>query len=63
MNLKDRVYKLLLENPRSCKDLAQEIGINEVVLGNVIKDKDHKIKLKNRLKIEAWLQKKETSVE
>jgi|GEM_PF-6727118 hypothetical protein len=60
MELKDRLYRILLKEPMDIIDLAQKIGVNYQMLAKVMKhDTKWPMRFLTKLKIEAWIQQKE----
>lgn len=60
MELKDRLYQAMIENPMSIADLAKEVGIGHHTLCKFLKG-NHELSFKNKMMIEKWL--KERSME
>lgn len=59
MELKDRLYQALIENPMNFPEAAKEIGVNEHMLRKFLNKEDHPLQLKSKLLIEKWLKNKE----
>lgn len=58
MELKDRLYKAIIDNPMSIAELSKCIGVSHHMLCKFLKG-NHELSFKNRMMIEKWLRDKE----
>lgn len=58
MELKDRLYQAVIENPMSIADLSKQIGMGHHMLCRFLKG-NHELSFKSKMLIEKWLKSKE----
>lgn len=59
MELKERLHRILLKNPKDITEVAKDMDVGYIILRNFIMEENKGIRFKSKIKIEAWVQQKE----
>ena len=59
MELKERLHRILLKDPKDITEVAKDMDVGYIILRNFIMEENKGIRFKSKIKIEAWVQQKE----